>query len=390
MKIVIGICGSIAAYKSLELIRILKKEGADVRVILTKSALHFVTPLSCQTLSSNEVFIDQFTLTKGIKHISLSQWADLLVVGPATANIIGKAACGIGDDLLSTTIMSFQKPVLFVPAMDTGMWQNKIVQENVMKLKKTGYHFLEPTHGFLASGNIGKGRFPHIVLIFKKIIAVLERQKSLAGSKFLISGGRTEEDLDTVRVITNRSSGRMAAELLYAVVCRDGQARGIFGETTYNLPEGFDVIRARTSKAMYDNLKKNMSWCDCLIMAAAVGDYGPVSKKSEKIHEVRLNISMKKNKDLLKELSTYRGRKLSVGFSLEDVAQLKRGKMKLVQKGLDFVVLNSINAIGREKINAKIMKKDGKIINVGRVSKWRLANKILDECVKEIHKKNRG
>jgi phosphopantothenoylcysteine decarboxylase/phosphopantothenate--cysteine ligase len=158
LKVVIGLCGSIAAYKSFELIRLLRKEGADVKVILTKSALNFVTPLSCQTLSANEVFIDQFVLTKGIKHIALSQWADILIIGPATANIIGKAASGIGDDLLSTTILSFPKPILFVPAMDTEMWQNRIVQKNVKTLKATGYYFVEPGIGSLASGKIGKGR----------------------------------------------------------------------------------------------------------------------------------------------------------------------------------------------------------------------------------------
>ncbi len=390
MKVVIGICGSIAAYKSLDLIRVLKKEGADVRVILTKSALNFVTPLSCQTLSANDVFIDQFVLTKGIKHISLSQWADLLVIAPATANIIGKAASGIGDDLLSTTIMSFQKPVLFVPAMDTGMWQNIIVQENVMKLSGAGYQFLEPAHGFLASGKIGKGRFSHIAVIAKKIMTVFEKQKSLTGRRFLISGGRTEEDLDAVRVLTNRSSGRMATELLYAVVCRGGLAKGIFGKTASDLPEGLDIIRTRTSKTMFDSLKKNMRWCDCLIMAAAVGDYKPISKSAKKIHSSRLNLSLKKNKDLLKELSKGSDEKLIVGFSLEDTDQLKRSKTKLIQKGLDMVVLNSTRAIGRDEIDAKIMRKNGRIIKIGRVSKWRLANKILDECVKQMRKKIQG
>lgn len=384
MKVVIGLCGSIAAYKSFELIRLLRKEGADVKVILTKSALNFVTPLSCQTLSANEVFIDQFVLTKGIKHIALSQWADILIIGPATANIIGKAASGIGDDLLSTTILSFPKPILFVPAMDTEMWQNRIVQKNVKTLKATGYYFVEPGIGSLASGKIGKGRFPQASLILKKIMTVAKGYGSLRGKKFLISGGRTEEDVDSLRVITNRSSGRMALEFLNAVICRDGQAKGIFGETTVCLPEGMKISRVRTSGEMLQNLKDNIAWCDCLIMAAAVGDYKPYSKSSEKIHTEKLNLKLKKNRDILKELSKHKGKKLMVGFSLEDKDHLKRGREKLDSKKLDLIVLNSDDAIGSDEIDARILKKSGKIIKIGRVDKWQLANKILDECITEM------
>lgn len=387
MKVVIGICGSIAAYKSLELIRFLKKEGADVKVILTKSALNFVTPLSCQTLSSNEVFLDQFILTKGIKHISLSQWADLLVIAPATANIIGKATNGIGDDLLSTTILSFQNPILFVPAMDAGMWQNNIVQKNIKKLRDAGYHFLEPTSGFLASGKIGKGRFPHISVIFKKMMLVVEGYKSLGGKKFLISGGRTEEDLDSVRVITNRSSGKMAMELLYSVMCRNGKAKGIIGKTTVCIPEGMEILRARTSKEMLQNLKENIIWCDCLIMAAAVGDYKPSTKRPKKMHIEKLNLELKKNRDLLKEISKNKGNRFLVGFSLEDNNKLERGRSKLASKGVDLIVLNSASAIGGDEVEAKMLKKSGEIIKVGRVSKWQLANKILDQCITEITRK---
>jgi phosphopantothenoylcysteine decarboxylase/phosphopantothenate--cysteine ligase len=172
VNILLGITGSIAAYKSLELIRLLCKQGADVKVILTKSGAHFVTPLSCQILSTNEVYQDQFVFTRGIKHLALSEWADILTIAPATANIIGKAASGIGDDLLSTTILSFQKPILFIPTMDEGMWQNKIVKKNVRELKNAGHFIMEPSSGPLASGKIGKGRFPEIKLIYKKILSL--------------------------------------------------------------------------------------------------------------------------------------------------------------------------------------------------------------------------
>lgn len=387
MNVLLGITGSIAAYKSLELVRSIKKKRNAVKVILTQSALHFVTPLSCQILSANEVYKDQFILTKGIKHLALSEWADVLVIAPATANIIGKAASGIGDNLLSTTILSFQKPILFVPAMDQGMWQNAIVQENVKYLRKSGYHFLEPGVGLLASGKIGKGRFPTTSIIYKKILSIFDRNKSLNNTKFLITGGRTEEDIDSVRVITNRSSGMMALELIEAVVCRDGHAKGIFGEVSVPLPEDIDIIRVRTSKEMLTSLKENTAWCDCLIMASAVGDYRPRSKNLTKVHSEKITCELEKNKDLLREMSKNKGDKVFVGFSLEDKNNLRRAKEKLVSKKLDIIVLNSVHAIGSENVTAQILKKKGRNIHIGDVTKSRLANKILDECIMELKRK---
>jgi len=387
LNIALGICGSIAAYKSLELIRFLKKAGADVRVILTKSAVNFVTPLSCQTLSTNEVYIDQFVLSKGIKHLALSEWADMLVIAPATANIIGKAVSGIGDDLLSTAILSFQKPVLFVPAMDSGMWQNKVVESNVKRLIHLGHHFVEPTTGILASGKIGKGRFPSVAIIYKKILTILGEYRSLAGKRFLITGGRTEEDLDSVRVITNRSSGRMAMELCDAVVCRDGEVKGIFGEVSIPIPGEMDISRVRTSDEMLRELKKHLSWCDCLIMAAAVGDYKPCSKSLAKIHSQKIKLDFEKSRDLLKAIAADKGKMVVVGFSLEIKDQLKRARQKLVSKGLNFIVANAVSALASDKTEAMILKKAGKTIDVRSVSKWQLAHKILDECMIEMQKR---
>ncbi len=373
-------CGSIAAYKSLELVRLLKKDGADTKVILTKSALNFVTPLSCQTLSTHETYIDQFVLTAGIKHLSLADWADVLVIAPATANIIGKAAAGIGDDLLSTTILSFRKPVLFVPAMDTGMWGNTIVQDNVARLKAHGCFFLDPTSGTLASGKVGKGRFPHPALIQKKILSVTAGYRSLDHARFLISGGRTEEDIDSVRVITNRSSGRMALELLYAVSCRDGEAKAVIGETNMAFPGEFDVTRARTADEMHGALKKEFRWCDCLVMAAAVGDYRPKTRSIRKIHAKTHALSLTKNKDVVKALVAKKKDKVIVGFSLEDKIDIARGKQKMKAKGLDMCVVNTAQGVGSTSANALILKKTGRSVRLGKVSKWELAHTILDEC----------
>ena len=386
MKVIVGICGSIAAYKSLKLIRLLKKQGADVRVILTTSATQFVTPLSCQTLSENEVFIDQFVLTRGIKHITLSDWADLLVIAPASANIIGKAASGIADDLLSTTLVSCAKPILMVPAMDGNMWQNEIVQSNVARLEEIGYSFLNPVQGLLASGKSGTGRFPPPELTLRKIMALHRGYKSLEGKKFLISGGRTEEDIDPVRIITNRSSGRMALELLYAIVCRNGMAKGVFGEVGIPLPAEMDIVRVRTSSEMLKQLKRWFGWSDCLVMAAAVGDYKPKKKSQSKIHTDALTVQLAKNVDLLTELSKSRNGQVMVGFSLDEQNHVKKGKQKLAKKGLDIIVLNEPSVLGSDRAKAQIMRESGKIIKVATTSKWHLAHTILDLCLETMNR----
>ncbi len=378
MKIVLGITGSIAAYKALELLRLLRRKGNEVKVILTDSAVNFVTPLSCQTLSDNEVYIEQFALTRGIKHISLNDWADILVIAPATANIIGKTGSGIADDLLSTTILSFQKPILFVPAMDSGMWNNRILQANIEKLKKNGCNFLEPDSGPLASGKIGKGRFPEIERIYKKILSCYANYKTLTGKKILITGGRTEEDIDTVRVITNRSTGLMALELFEASLCRDADVKMIMGEAGVAVPDDPRIFRVRTSEAMYYALKKHIKWADVLIMAAAVGDYRLAKISSTKIHSEKMAVVFEKNIDLLKAIKGYKKNKFFIGFSVEDIDVLKRAREKIMQKGLDMIVSNPVWVIGKPSTSVVIVKRDGKFMEPGTMTKWELANHLLD------------
>lgn len=381
MKVILGITGSIAAYKALELIRILRRNGDEVKVVLTQSALQFITPLSCQTLSDNEVYLEQFALTKGIKHIALNDWGDILVIAPATANIISKAANGIGDDLLSTTILSFKKPMLFVPAMDSGMWENKIVQENVKRLQKIGYYFLKPDSGSLASGKVGKGRFPSVERIYKKIQICYAGYKILAGKKILITGGRTEEDVDSVRVLTNRSTGMMALELYESARCREADVRLIMGEASFPVPDEPEILRVRTSEEMYNTLSRQIAWADVLIMAAAIGDYKPVKCSTKKIHSERLLLECKKNIDILKAVSKLKNEKIFIGFSVEDKNALKRAHMKVIKKGLDFIVSNPVWVIGKSSTTATIIAKDGRLLNPRTTSKWELANYILDLIV---------
>jgi phosphopantothenoylcysteine decarboxylase/phosphopantothenate--cysteine ligase len=378
VNILLGITGSIAAYKVLGLIRQRTRRGDEVRTILTRSAQHFTTALSCQTLTGCEVYMDQFVLTQGIKHLALSAWADILVVAPATANIIGKAACGIADDLLSTTIVSFPKQILFVPAMDTGMWENSIVQKNVRSLRSAGYRVLEPGSGALASGKTGRGRFPEIELIDRAIDVVNKGLESLEGRNVLITGGRTEEDIDSVRVVTNRSSGTMARELLYAVVARGGNARCIMGQVSIRMPEGLDVIRVRTARDMLKEVKQHVSWCDCLVMAAAVGDYKPLRRTAHKVHERTLSLGLQKNADILKILLPYKKHRYFIGFSLEDKQAVAQGRKKLREKGLDCIVLNGRAAIGQDVVQVRLLRTTGAVKSFGKISKRDCAHHILD------------
>lgn len=390
MNILLGITGSIAAYKSLELIRSLRKHGAGVRVLLTRSALNFVTPLSCQTLSDNEVYLDQFTLTGGMKHLTLREWADIFVIAPATANIIGKAASGIGDDLLSTTLLSYDKPILFVPAMDEGMWDNSIVQKNVTALRESGLFFLEPAVGALASGKVGRGRFPSVSIIQSKIMTILEKQQGLGKLNFLVTGGRTEEDLDPMRVLSNRSTGMMGAELLRAIYCRDGNVRGIFGEVMCPLPDEIKILRVRTSAEMLHELKEHFAWCDCIIMAAAVGDYRPAHKSATKIHDATRKLDLEKSIDVLREITKHKDQKMVVGFSLEDKNQLSRAREKMATKKMDLVVLNSSMAVGNARVRASMLRPGSKPIVLKELTKWQLANRVLDECLVYLTKRKKG
>lgn len=390
MKVLLGVCGSIAAYKALELARLLIKQGAEVRFVLTRAALNFVTPLSCQTLSNQEVYCDQFVLTRGIKHLALGDWADILAVAPATANIIGKAASGIGDDLLSTLLLSCRQPVLFVPAMDQGMWENTIVARNVSLLRETGCHFLEPGFGALASGKVGRGRFPSIEMIAGRILALHEKRSDLAGKHFLVTGGRTEEDLDPVRVVTNRSSGVMAAELVRAVHCRGGNVKAIFGEAACPLPQDVDIVRVRTSAEMRSALRDHFPWCDCLVMAAAVGDYRPKKKSPVKVHALARQLELVKNEDLLAEITRQKGGRVVVGFSLEDGIDLARARAKMKKKKLDLIVSNTTAALGAPHTTASIVRPAGKPVAFKKQPKWEVANRIIDECLRNMAGKARG
>lgn len=380
---IFGITGSIAAYKTLEVIRTVQKQGFEVRVVMTKNGTKLLAPLACQVLTRHKVLIESFDPDEtGMHHISLRDWADLLVVAPATANIIGKAAAGIADDLLSTLLLSFEKPILVVPAMDEEMWQNPIVQENVDKLRSKKFQFVLPVAGELASGRIGKGRFPSINRIYYKILSLTEKRASLNNKKVLLTAGRTIEHLDPFRIITNCSSGRMGTMLAYAAISREASLKPIFGEVTYPLPEDVEVIRVSSTQGMEEAVMKEFDQCEIIIMAAAVADYQPKNPSANKIKDQVQQLEIVKTRDILKlAASKKRSNQIFVGFSLETDDPINRGWAKLVDKNLDLIVVNDPASIGRDLSQATLLFKNKQIKELGEITKWELANRILDECL---------
>lgn len=303
-NVLIGICGGIAAYKVCELIRLLKKSEANVKVIMTKNAQKFITPLTLQTLSQNRVYTDTFESEYfyDIEHVSLTTWADILVVAPATANIIGKFASGIADDLLTTTFLAFDKPVLIVPAMNSNMLENAIVKQNIHKLKSIGINFVEPESGFLACGVYGKGRYPENQKILIEIEKLLCSQ-DLAGKKVLITAGPTREYLDPIRFISNRSSGKMGYALAEEAYKRGSQVTVVSGPVSINTYADIEIIHVQTASQMYHKVKEIYDQYDILIFSAAVADYRPKTTNQNKIkkeNKNELTIELIKNPDILK------------------------------------------------------------------------------------------
>ncbi|HBI47190.1 MAG TPA: bifunctional phosphopantothenoylcysteine decarboxylase/phosphopantothenate--cysteine ligase CoaBC, partial [Smithella sp.] len=348
-KIVLGVTGGIAAYKAAELIRALIKSGAQVKVIMTKSAKEFITPLTLQTLSQNQVYTDMFVPVDKYEmaHITLAEFADAFVIAPATANIIGKIASGIGDDLLSTTIMAQEKPTLICPAMNDKMLANPIVQKNINKLKKFGYTVMESAEGELACKTKGKGRLPEIAEIVEAIETLLT-PKDFAGVKILITAGPTEEPLDPVRFITNLSSGKMGYALAVAAHRRGAEVTLISGPTNLPLPPVEKIIRVRTAKEMHKAVMDNYKKAAIIIKAAAVADYSPQISAAEKIKKDKktLSLELKNNPDIIADLGRNKGGRILVGFAMETQNLLVNARGKLKKKNMDLIVANNLREEG--------------------------------------------
>jgi len=371
--IILGISGGIAAYKSAELIRLFKKEGAEVWVVMTKSAKEFVSPLTFETLSGNPVYSDMFldssifNLQSSISmpHIDLAKRSDLFIVAPATANIIGKFANGIADDLLSTLYLSAISPVLIAPAMNNNMYANPVVQENIKRLKGFNINFVEPGFGELACGDKGEGRLAELDTILSKAKWLLAAKKDLSGKTVLVTAGPTHEAIDPVRVISNSSSGKMGYAVASAARRRGAEVILISGPTSLPVPSGVRFISIKSASDMRREILKEVKKADVIIMTAAVSDFTPENyseKKIKKEDTEGITVKLKKNPDILSEITSKLRNTQSairnpiiVGFALETDGIIKNAKKKLREKNLDFIVANSINGFGSNQNKVTII-----------------------------------
>ena len=381
--ILIGITAGIAAYKICELIRMYKREGANVRVMVTPNALNLVTALTLESLSQNEVFVDNFEIKEyKPEHISLCDEADIMVIAPATANTISKIANGICDNLLTTTVCAFNKPIIIAPAMNTNMWKNQFVQDNVSKLEKTGYHILNPESGFLACGTTGEGRLCSLDKIYNKTLEILNQNKILSGKKIVISAGGTIEKIDPVRYISNFSSGKMGTALADAAYKMGADVTLV---STFDIQKPYNVIKTESAVEMENVITKYNNNVDCIIMAAAVADYRVKDyseQKMKKTSEDEIQISLVKNPDILKELSSVVTATKIVGFCAESENLLENAKVKIKNKGCDFLIANDISrkdiGFSSDDNEVYIIDRNLNVKHIDKTSKSELAYKILE------------
>ena len=387
-NILIGITGGIAAYKICSLIRLYKKAGANVRVVVTPSALNFVTKLTLQTLSNNEVYVENFEIDEYKPgHISLSDEADIFVIAPATANTISKIANGICDNLLTSIACAFRKPFLLAPAMNTGMWENQFVQENLNKLKNAGYHILNPESGYLACGVNGTGRMVEVEDIFEKTVEILSQKQVLKGKKILITAGGTKEKIDPVRYISNCSSGKMGIALADSAYEMGADVTLV---STFGVEKPYKNIVTESARDMESVVKTNLLEQDCVIMAAAVADYRIANYSEQKMKKGANNINgnnlileLTQNPDILKEISAMDSKAKIVGFCAESENLLENAKIKIQKKGCDLLVANDISrkdiGFSSDLNEVYILDKNLKISHIERDTKLNIAKQILEK-----------
>jgi phosphopantothenoylcysteine decarboxylase/phosphopantothenate--cysteine ligase len=386
--VILGVTGGIACYKSVELVRLMVKDGLAVQVVMTRGAMQFVTPLTFQTLSGRPVASDTFSLTQEseIGHINLADSGDLFVIAPATANIIGKIAGGIADDLLTTILMATRAPVLLAPAMNIYMYANPILQENLRKLRRIGYSLMEPDEGDLACGYEGKGRLPDPEKILEAIHGLL-KNKDLTGERILITAGPSREPLDPVRYISNRSSGKMGYALARAALRRGAEVVLVSGPTALEAPAGARVIGVTTALEMRAAALHEFAGCTTLIMAAAVADYHPVTAAVKKIKKGSgpVELCLAPNPDILGELGAKKDGKFLVGFAAETEDLTANAEKKLKAKNLDMIVANDVTREGSgfdgDTNVAAILDRNGVERALPLMSKDELADQILDHML---------
>ena len=345
--IVLGVTGGIAAYKSANLASMLIKLHADVHVIMTQNATKFITPMTFETLTNNKCIVDTFdrNFSFDVKHVSLAKRGDLFVVAPCTANVIGKLAHGICDDMLTTTMLATRAPKLIAPAMNTGMWENPILQDNLVKLKGYGYHIIDPIIGRLACGDTGTGKMNSEEVIVEHILTFLAKEHDLKGKRFLITAGPTQESIDPVRYITNHSSGKMGYAIAKMARLRDAEVTLVSGPVNIKAFEGVNVVSVKSAKDMFDAVTTRSTEADVVIMCSAVADYTPAEYSDQKVkkHDGEMAIQLKRTQDILGWLGEHKkaGQTL-VGFSMETEDLIENSRAKLDKKHADMICANSI------------------------------------------------
>jgi phosphopantothenoylcysteine decarboxylase/phosphopantothenate--cysteine ligase len=396
MRITLGVTGGVAAYKSAELVRRLQTEGHTVQVVMTRAAREFITPLTFAALSGQKVITDLFAgaesgdanLESAIEHIAVAQRTDLLLVAPATADTLAKFARGLADDFLSTLYLASTAPVVLAPAMNVNMWQHPATQENLAALRKRGVRIVEPGEGYLACGMTGPGRLAAQEEILKAVREVVEAQQDLAGETLLVTAGPTCEDIDPVRFLTNRSSGKMGYSVAEAAARRGAKVILISGPTAIDVPEGVERIDVRTAEEMLRAVQARFSAASIAIFAAAVADYRPAEPAAAKIKRTKepMTIRLEPNPDILATMAKEKGDRLVVGFAAETDHVADNARKKLTQKNADLIVANDVTAEGAgfdvDTNIVTIFSRDARDMPLPRMTKTEVAQRILDEVLR--------
>ncbi len=384
-RIVLGVSGGIAVYKAVELLRLLTKAGAVVDVVMTKNACEFVAPLTFQTLSGNPVHTDLFSLQQEqeIDHISLADRADLFILAPATANLVGKIAQGLADDLLTNSVMATKAPVLIAPAMNTNMYENPIYQRNQNELSALGYHFIEPSTGALACGWEGKGKLPAPEIIFAAAESVLT-PKDLLGCRIMVTAGPTREEIDPVRYISNYSSGKMGFAIAEVALRRGAEVVLIAGPTNLSVPVGVTYVPVSLATEMRTVVLEWYSDIDVVIKAAAVADYRLAKRADQKLKKTnhKMTIELEKNPDILAELGKNKDTQILIGFAAETENLLAHATEKLRKKNLDMIVANDVTVSGAgfdvDTNIVRFLHSDGLVEELEKMTKHQVAEQLLD------------
>lgn len=396
--VVLGVTGSIAAYKMANVASALIKQGCEVHVVMTRNATNFINPITFETLTNTKCLVDTFdrNFQFHVAHVSLSQKADVMLIAPASANIIGKMANGIADDMLSTMCLAATCPIIVAPAMNTKMFRNRIVKNNLQKLRDYGMTIIEPAVGRLACADVGEGKLPDEQTLLSYIYRQIRHDKDLTGKKVVVTAGPTVEKIDPVRYITNHSTGKMGYAIAANAMERGAKVTLISGPVNIKPPMFVDVINITSAKEMYDAVMENLQDCDILIKAAAVADYTPVSVSDEKMKKKDgdLSIKLMRTKDILKDAgSKKKDTQVVCGFSMETCNMLENSKKKLLSKNCDMIVANNLKdegaGFGVDTNKVTIIMEDS-VEELELMTKSQAGDKILDEAVLLWEKKNGG